>query len=240
MLRRDCIIMPHLFTNRRRRYKQLLRLIYTQEGFIWELLNSTSYLIGSILFIIGSILFLPRYQVFNELNIWLFLIGSLILGIVAATDWRESRNNLLKAKYSTWRKVEFISANFYLFGALLFSVGSTLFLPILELKYLGAWSFILGNTLFMLGISINITEITRARSKLLLEISNLNAVTFLLGCFLFLSANIPFLWRSELQNELILYTTYQFIIGSICFFIGGIISIYRGYLSYLHHKKNSI
>mmetsp|Transcript_86481 Transcript_86481/g.201230 ORF Transcript_86481/g.201230 Transcript_86481/m.201230 type:complete len:254 (+) Transcript_86481:69-830(+) len=132
---------------------------------VWE---NGLYLLGSLLFLFGSVMYLPLEEqdvhnmslgqicdTFNILgNQWLgtilFIIGSVLFVFAAFT------NLLNQPKSDGWSsKMLSVVTSFYMGGSLLFTLGSTAFLPHLgcgeNMVTLGAWCWIVGSVLFLLG-----------------------------------------------------------------------------------------
>jgi hypothetical protein len=73
-------------------------------------------------------------------------------------------------------------------------VGSVFFLSAVGWVTAGAWTFVIGSLLFVLGACVNVRQIVRADSKLTLQLMNLTALTFVVGSVLFAVASISYLW----------------------------------------------
>lgn len=135
---------------------------------------------------------------------------------------------------SIWDWLEFLAANVYVIGTILFIIGSLFFLSHIDMIVAGSWCFIIGSFLFLIGACINIVEITKANSLVKLQLLNITAIMFALGSTLFLVASIPYLWQPlnfEEQPLLFTYVGWEYIVGSLLFLIGGIINYYRLYSS---------
>jgi hypothetical protein len=62
---------------------------------------------------------------------------------------------------------------------------------------------------------------------------NLTAISFIAGSVLFLVASIPYLWTIESAAErytLFTYIAWEYEIGSVLFFLGGVYNYSRAYL----------
>jgi len=138
-----------------------------------EVLENGLYLVGSLLYLAGSVLYLPPEEQLSFmhraaalslgqicettgfvpdqlLGTVLFIAGSLLFVLAAFT------NMLLQKRSSEWSaRVLSAATSFYMGGSLLFAVGSIAFLPSLgcseHMLSLGAWCFIVGSCLFLLG-----------------------------------------------------------------------------------------
>ncbi|MDR9403810.1 MAG: YrhK family protein, partial [Halothece sp. Uz-M2-17] len=156
--------------------------------------------------------------------------------LVTGQDLWESANYLRsKALLSIWDWLEFVAANVYIIGTVLFIIGSLFFLSEIGMIVAGSWCFIIGSLLFLVGACINIIEILQATSLIKLQLLNITAIMFALGSTLFLVASIPYLWQPiDMQEEWLLFTyvAWEYIVGSFLFLIGGIINYYRIYRNF--------
>ena len=233
--------MPHLFTNRRRQHRLSSTQIKANSQFKWEAINAYVYLLGGLLFILGSVLFLPRFTQHSNLGVQIFIFGSLLYLTVTGHDFLESmcyRKN--KSELSFLDQMEFIAAFVYLFGTLLFLLGSVLFLSQVAWVKTGGYCFIFGSILFLVGACINVIQVAQAGSMLTLQLQNATAITFITGSVIFVFASIPYLWEQfSKADQTVLFTLvgWEFIIGSVLFFLGGIFNFYRAYLAELHYSQ---
>lgn len=225
--------MPHLFTSRPRQYTLFNEKSLGISEFNLELANGILYIVGGVTFIIGSVCFLPQYENFFDVGAWIFFGGSLVYLVVTGQDLWESANYLRsRTLISIWDWLEFLAANVYVIGTILFIVGSLFFLSQIDMIVAGSWCFIIGSLLFLIGACVNIVEIAKASSLVKLQLLNITAITFALGSTLFLVASIPYLWQSlDMEEESLLfsYVAWEYIVGSILFLVGGIINYYRLY-----------
>lgn len=225
--------MPHLFTSRPRQYTLFDEKELGINQYNWELVNGILYIIGGITFIIGSIFFLPQYEHLLDIGAWIFFGGSLVYLIVTGQDlWESSRYLRSQTFLSLWDWLEFLVANVYVIGTVLFVVGSLFFLSDIDMIVTGSWYFIIGSLFFLIGACINIIEIAKASSIVKLQLLNITAIAFALGSTLFLVASIPYLWQPiDFQEQWLLFTyvAWEYIVGSILFFLGGVINYYRIY-----------
>jgi len=117
--------MPHLFTNRPRLYNPIATDKNGNHYLDWESINAILYIVGGLTFIAGSIFFLPRYDSLSDIGAWIFFGGSLVYLVVTGQDLLESSAYLRRQKQRTiWNWLEFIVANVYVAGTILFTVGS--------------------------------------------------------------------------------------------------------------------
>jgi hypothetical protein len=173
--------------------------------------------------------FLPIYEKLIAVGVWSFFWGAFFYAIVTVHDLLESISNFKSQDQVSNKNItELLSAVMYTIGTFLFISGSLFFLPQIKLMSLGAWCFIIGSILFFVGASINVLQIIQAGSLLTLQLLNATAICFVVGSTLFIVASIPYLWTVEPdQNELLRYVAWQYIIGSLLFFTGGIFNYYR-------------
>lgn len=231
--------MPHLFTNRPRQHNLLSNEFSPKKHFNWESANAVLYLIGGLTFIAGSVFFLPKYEAFADWGSWIFFWGSLLYLIVTVHDLLESARYLrLRQKWELWNWLEFLAANVYVGGTILFIVGSIFFLSKFGFIITGGWCFIIGSLLFLLGACINVMQIIQAGSLVTLQLLNATAIAFILGSALFLVASVPYLWKifnPQDRTELFTYLAWLYIVGSILFFLGGAFNYYRAYRAMRHY-----
>lgn len=230
--------MPHLFTSRPRQYSLFDEKELGISQFKLELFNAILYMIGGITFIIGSVFFLPRYEALLDVGAWIFFGGSLVYLVVTGQDlWESSKYLRSQSFLSVWDWLEFLAANVYVAGTVLFIVGSLFFLSQIDMIVVGSWCFIIGSFLFLIGACINIIEIAKAKTLVKLQLLNITAIAFALGSMLFLVASIPYLWQPinlEEQWLLFSYVAWEYIVGSVLFFLGGVVNYYR-----LNSNENS-
>jgi hypothetical protein len=205
-----------------------------RSQFRWETINTVFYKIGGIVFMIGSILFFPRFEVYANIGAWTFFFGSLLYLVVTGHDMAEVLRYRRKGNStSRQQNFEFTAAASYLIGTLLFTTGSLFFLSQVGWLIPGAWCFVIGSLLFVLGACINVLQIIQARSMLTLQLMNLTAVSFVAGSILFTVASAPYLWSVESpadRETLYTFLAWQYLIGSALFFLGGIFNYWRAYV----------
>lgn len=213
--------MPHLVTSRMRQSQKK----HTNTAFSWERLSARIYKLGGILFVIGSLLFFPALSKYEVGGVWLFIIGSLLYLLVTGYDMVET--HIYWQTHPTHTKADiiekFASIN-YVLGSILFTIGSICFLPIFDTATFGAWCFIIGSFLFVVGGCANLLQIPSAPSMTYLQLFNFTLVTFIVGSALFLFASIPYIQHYTSSAD----TTHvdnlaasMFTIGSLLFWLGG-------------------
>jgi len=223
-----------MFTNRSRIHDLTRDRSDLRAQFRWETINAVFYKVGGLVFIIGSILFFPRFEAYADIGAWTFFIGSLLYLVVTVHDllevrqaWRQHR------RHDRDKLMEYIAAASYVWGTVLFTVGSIFFLSAVGWFTAGAWCFIIGSLLFVTGACINVLQIVQADNLQTLQLMNLTAVTFVVGSVLFTVASIPYLWdvdNPSLKTTLYAFLAWQYLIGSVLFFLGGVFNYWRAYL----------
>jgi len=223
-----------MFANRPRLYNPLGDSEDAEAQFKWETINAILYKLGGLTFILGSVLFYPSLQQYTDIGAWTFLIGSLLYLVVTAHDYFEVLRNWRRENAHTrYDVLERVAAAGYLFGTLLFTVGSVLFLNSINQTVAGAWCFIIGSLLFVVGSSINVLQILRSDNIVTMQLMNLTAVSFVVGSVLFMVASIPYLWDFQAQSDqtqMFRFLASQYLAGSCLFFLGGVFNFWRAYV----------
>ena len=242
--------MPHMFVNRPRLHDVIADTPAERKNFRWETINAIAYQAGGLIFILGSICFFPALSAYADLGAWIFFFGSLIYLLVTGHDLIEVFVYAKQRKdpETVWDRLEAWAAWTYVFGTVLFVIGSIFFLSSVDLPKAGAWCFIIGSVLFVSGAVINVIQIVQADDLVTLQMMNLTALTFVVGSALFAVASIPYLWSlASERDETLLdgFLAWQYLVGSILFFIGGLFNYRRAYrvvamalgrpTSYAHH-----
>ncbi len=226
--------MPHIFINRPRLHSLTRGHQDLAAQFRWETINAVIYKIGGLVFIAGSILFFPRFEAYADLGAWIFFGGSLLYLVVTVHDLAEVRFHWWASPaHDRAAILEFTAATSYVVGTILFTVGSIFFLSTVGRFHAGAWCFVIGSLLFVLGAGINVLQITKARSIVTLQLMNLTAVAFVVGSVLFTVASVPYLWKVEASADrtmLYAFLAWQYLVGSILFFAGGVFNYWRAYV----------
>lgn len=225
--------MPHLFVNRPRLLGLTRRAADVKGQFRWETFNAVLYKIGGVIFIGGSILFFPRFEAYEDLGAWLFFAGSLLYLVVCLHDMAEAiRYRRTAPETDHTGSLELVAAGTYLLGTILFTVGSIFFLSEVGWQIAGAWCFVIGSLLFVIGASVNVLLIVKAGTLATLQLMNLTAVSFLVGGVLFTVASVPYLWTVAPVDRRLLYgfLAWQYLIGSMLFFVGGVVNYWRAHL----------
>jgi hypothetical protein len=233
--------MPHLFVNRPRLLDLTKGAADLRAQFRWETINAILYKVGGIVFVAGSVLFFPRFEALADLGAWTFFFGSLLYLVVTGHDMAEVvRSRREPSAHTVWSNLELTAAAGYLVGTILFTVGSILFLSQVGLFIAGAWCFVIGSLLFVLGACVNVLQIVTARSLITLQLMNLTAVSFVAGAILFTVASVPYLWTVDTEaDRRVLYgfLAWQYLIGSVLFFLGGVFNYWRAWVV-IRHEMN--
>ena len=226
--------MPHMFTNRPRLHDLTKGSQDLRSQFRWETINAILYKIGGVLFIIGSIFFFPRFEAYADLGARVFFVGSLVYLVVTVHDLAEVRHHWRLSKSHDRDTIfEYAASASYVWGTVLFTVGSVFFLSSVGWLKAGAWCFVIGSLLFVLGACINVLQIVKSSSIKILQLMNLTAITFVVGAVLFTVASVPYLWSvAAKSNRTTLYAflAWQYLAGSVLFFLGGVFNYWRAYV----------
>ena len=219
--------MPHIFVNRPRLYGVHVSPEDVLGQFKWEAINAVFYVVGGILLTIGSVLFLPQYDAIQYIGAWIFIVASVLYITVSGHDLIE----IISGGKPDWK--ELVAATSYVIGAGCFIAGSSFFLPHVELYTAGAWNFIIGSFLFVVGAVVNSIQLFASPTRKTAFLANLVAVSFVVGSTLYLSASVPYLSAFDTDRDL--EKTYQYlamlyIAGSLLFTLGGVLNIYRAKL----------
>lgn len=227
--------MPHMFVNRPRLHDLTADSADLKAQFRWETINAITYKLGGVFFIAGSILFFPAFEAYADLGAWIFFAGSLLYLVVTVHDLLEVRRSFWHSSSArtSGQVLDYIAAASYVWGTILFTVGSVFFLSAVGWVTAGAWCFVFGSLLFVVGACVNVLQIVRASSKLTLQLMNLTAITFVVGSVLFTVASIPYLWTTApepFRTTLFAFLAWQYLIGSLLFFVGGVFNYWRSYI----------
>ncbi|WP_420564550.1 YrhK family protein [Thalassobaculum sp.] len=227
--------MPHFFSNRPRVHALVRRAGNIGLHFRWETVNAAFYTLGGLIFVFGSVLFFPSLSAWENVGAGAFLAGSLLYLLVTGHDVFEviASHRDRGRRRSVWRVLEFWAAVAYLVGTLLFVAGSVFFFSAFDWIGPGAWCFLVGSALFLLGAVVNVLEIIFADTLKTLQLLNLTAISFIVGSTLFCVASIPFLWElsSDADRRLLgAYLAWLFLVGSGLFLAGGLFNYWRAWL----------
>lgn len=217
--------MPHLFTSRLRKDFLLSHLSSSKKfKFEFEKWNNRLYLFSSILFIIGSIFFLPSFSIYNTLGLKIFTIGLFISLALNLHDFYEVIQRYTDKKvFGFWNYLEISAVLLYLLGTINYLIGNYYFIFKPSDEWSAGFYFIVGSLIFTIAAIINLMLVTTEYSYHKLMLMNANAACNIIGSLLFVVGSIPYLWTNFSLN-LDTLMAYQFIFGSIAFFIGSIFS----------------
>jgi hypothetical protein len=225
--------VPHLFTNRPWLHDLTAASTDLQAQFRWETINAVAYKLGGLVFVIGSILFFPAFAAYADVGAWTFFAGSLIYLLVTVHDLLEVRRNWRESSAPrTGQVLDYIAALSYVLGTILFTVGSIFFLSAVGWVTAGAWTSSPA-ACCSCSAPVNVLQIVRADSRLTLQLMNLTALAFVVGSVLFAVASIPYLWQAApepFERTLYAFVAWQYLVGSLLFFIGGLFNYWRAYV----------
>jgi hypothetical protein len=201
----------------------------------WENVQAILYKAGGVGFVAGSVFFFPALGPYLNVGAWIYFWASILYLVVAGHDLAEvARYRRRQPSLSAVERLEGWAAAAYFGGTLLFMAGSLLFLPRIDLPRAGAWCFIVGSLLFVVGAFINVIQVPGKSRRGNLQLINLTAVTFVSGSLLFLVASVPYLWDpATARGERVLdaFAASQYLAGSLFFLAGGIANFRRAVLN---------
>lgn len=227
--------MPHLFVNRERLLSPFQIRPRPKRDFAWANVNELAYLAGSGLFIVGSLFFFPRFGSQLYVGVVICLVGSLLYIAVTAQDLLEAiQYRILRARRGReLPPLQLTAAIGYIAGSSL-HVGSDfiyLFEPALIVP--SAWLALVGSVLFVLAATCNVVDVVNAPSRSILQLTNLTAVSFVVGSVIFSIASVPGLWRewnATDRDDLLAFLAALYVIGSVIFLVGGLFNYRRAWL----------
>ena len=233
--------MPHLISDRPRLLSLRADVKDPSVHDRWENTQAIIYIIGGISFIVGSVFFFPALGRFMNIGAWVFFGGSILYLIVSGHDFAEVLVGYRHGELlSRMERSEFAAAVAYLSGTILFLLGSLFFLSWIDRVQVGAWCFIVGSLLFVLGSSINILQVPAKSKRGNLQMINLTAVTFVSGSILFTVASVPYLWHFTGKGDrqiLDAFLAAQYLVGSILFSVGGVTNAFRSLFKQRERKS---
>jgi hypothetical protein len=230
--------MPHFVTNRPRQFAIFSAPEKLTEQFGWEAFNTLVYEVGGLMFVMGSVFFLPGLEEYISVGSWLFFAASILYIVVSAYDCVEMFYHPSDTVF-----IDVGAAASYLIGAIVFLVGSVLFLPTVGKYNAGAMCFIGGSLLFATGAVLNAMQIFHAPSARAARYLLMTAVCYIIGSTMFVVASVPYLFtfESAKDEELIdRWLAQQYIVGSIFFLLGGLINGFRAHHIVAKHSSSNI
>lgn len=114
-----------------------------------------------------------------------------------------------------------------------FAVGSIFFLSSIGRYDAGAWCFVSGSLLFVLGATIDVLQIVHASDLRTLQLMNLTALAFVTGSVLFAVASVPYLFsfdNTDDERTVDAFLASQVVVGSVLFLVGGLFNYRRAHL----------
>jgi hypothetical protein len=221
--------MPHLFANRSRKLALLRDVDSPFAHMTWQWVSAFLYIVGGLFLVIGSVLFLPEYEDYADVGSYMFVVASVIYLWVSAHDIME----VLKAprEKGTNDFILDLTASFsYAIGAILFIIGSILFLPDAYHAIAAASCFIIGSVLFDVGACVNAVQIWSSPDIVSAQIANLVAINFIMGSTFYVAASVPYLFQFNSESDAkteFAYVATLYIIGSVQFVIAGFLDMKR-------------
>lgn len=154
-----------------------------------EACENMLFLVANIIFLAGTILYWPEeahyvhidYMKEFSLGVYfnlftpefegtlLFILGSVLLFLAAFVNGLSAAGRAHDSSANTYSGLFNATTSLYMAGALLFVVGSFAFLPDMgvteEIVTLGAWCYIVGSGLMVVGSSISLSRVLRQLSQ---------------------------------------------------------------------------
>jgi len=247
--------MPHLITERFRRFPEVLTLPLSTGRLEWKTANARlgAYLLeavataASCIFIAGSVCFMPHYAE-NLATLYagcmLFIIGSGLYCLICTATLSEAL--MLKGgggNYEVWENA------LYLVGSALYLVGSILYLParvgvvhmsmlsvslsqvcdnskLSDGQHLATWLFVVGSFLFVLAAFLNALN-PRRSDETSSRLLTATTSSYMIGSLLFAVGSIAFLPRLGCGEDLVDLGAWCFVAGSAFFLLGDVLSLCR-------------
>lgn len=181
---------------------------------------------AGLLFVIGSIYFLPSHaEEHPVIGPAFFIVGASLSSLISTFDLYE----LLATASQQLDWLSVTTTTLYLVGAVVYVIGSILFLPVVNQVTAGAIAFVLGSMAYIVAAVVNRWAVEeqddrwQGRAALHLTLDG-----YLLGATFFLGACLPYLAVDECTNpDLHWYLSGQFIAGSLLFVVGGLANYAR-------------
>lgn len=236
--------MPHHFVNRPRFFAPTPEKASLRSRFTWESVNAIIYLVGGGMFIWGSVLFFPLLEERADRGAWIFFFASVLYLVVTGHDAYEVAQYRRRRDPETaiWNRSEAWAAGSYFIGTVLFAVGSIFFLSWVGRFDAGAWCFVLGSLLFVVGATIDVLQIVQASDLFTLQLMNLTALAFVTGSVLFTVASVPYLFSFDSTDDertIDAFLAAQFVVGSVLFLVGGLFNYRRAHLAVKRERTAS-
>lgn len=203
-----------------------------------DILCALAYFIGSLLYVAGSAMFLPTVNQARA-GAWSFVAGS-VLFVLGGTFNAIKLGNGVKNEASTrLLRVSYL----YVWGSVAFLVGSVLFLPDIDNSTLGAWLFIIGSGLFLVGMLADLSESYKIKTTKLVWCSLAACLMNVLGSLVFMFASIPYVVldlasATAGSDKIFEAVTILFIFGTVCFLSAGAIALVQACASRSHQSDS--
>ena len=202
---------------------------------LWEHVNEIAYILGSALFIIGSVFFLPSYGKELDFGVSIFVVGSLLYMGVTGHDLFE----VLRYRRAHGTRghdepnLQVAAAIGYVTGGALHLGSDWIYLFDPTLVRPSAWLSLIGSVLFLVAGVFNVLGVVNAPSRQIMQLTNLTAVSFVMGSVLFTVGSFPDFWHEATVNDrddLMAFVAWLYIIGSAVFLAGGVFNYRRAVL----------
>lgn len=219
--------MPHTFTNRTRKFANLLYLP-EQLGiqFRWERVNAFLYELGGILFVAASVLFLPEFNDYHKWGLDLIIAAASLFMIVSLHDLLE-----FITLGKDIRRADFVALALYLLGSYCLIHGSVSINPDSKDERSGYVIYACGSISYIIGSVLNSLLIFESPTRRTAQYFLLTAICFIIGSTMFLvGSTAHFVLRYFDQRDSYIVNTFLasfYIAGSAMFCLGGVFNIFR-------------
>mmetsp|Transcript_148164 Transcript_148164/g.369401 ORF Transcript_148164/g.369401 Transcript_148164/m.369401 type:complete len:268 (-) Transcript_148164:21-824(-) len=238
--------MPHLLVERLRECPKVLDCACLRNsGFPFHAIAvETSDLVAGIIFVVGSYCFLPEYS--KDLKVFLagcvlYVVGGVIYMLISLCTLIEA---LIHHKSFT---LEVFEHFLYAIGSWLFLAGTVLYWPkkahydyietmkgfalgqyfnFFSPEFEGTVLFALGSVLFAFAAftnALNHRKFEAEMSQMLTAVTTIDMA----GDMLFIIGSVAFLPDLGCNDKMLAIGAWSFIVGSVFFVVGALISIYR-------------
>ena len=225
--------MPHTFTNRTRKFANLLGVDpdKLRQQFRWEWVNSFCYEFGSCLFVVASILTLPAFSVRNDnanksLSAILIIAASCCFLVVSVHDGLE-----FYALGKDISKSDFVAVVSYILGSFFPMVGSVFQYDWAPSERFGYFTFMCGSVSFIFGSVLNSLHIFESPTRRTAQYFLLTAISFIIGSTMFLVGSAARFTLSFASSEdwysVNTFVAAFYIVGSVMFCLGGLFNALR-------------
>ena len=219
-----------------------------EEKVHWlEQFLSYAYIFACLCFVVGSICFLPSCSACYSHGVYLYVVGGFIFLKCALFDYEEALNNAGGRKPKIY---EAIMNEIYVVGTVFYLIATVLYAPSVytavgayRSELFGGIGFIVGSLFFIFacylngmhtGIAFTVPEdVARSNPDLQIKIHFARICVLatsscsMLGSLLFLVGSVLYLPVLGCNDMTAVIGTWQYIIGSLFFFAGGVIPVLR-------------